>query len=70
MKKVQKNDLVIFGFLNHSLRSFLAVPPKDGLSTELLPNIFDGHDLNICGNAYVVKAQTMFKLLCPNCVSR
>jgi hypothetical protein len=46
------------------------VPPKDGLGTELLPNISNGYDLNICGNAYVVKNQIMFKLLCSNYVSK
>jgi hypothetical protein len=38
--------------------------------TELLPNIFDCYDLNICGNAYVVKTQTKFKLSSPIFVSK
>jgi hypothetical protein len=61
---------MICWFFNDSLRWFLAVPPKDGLTTELLPNISDGHDLNICKNAYVIKDQTMLRLSYPNYVSR
>jgi len=37
---------------------------------KLLPNMFDCHDLNICGNALVVKAQTKFRLPCPIFISR
>jgi hypothetical protein len=56
--------------LKHKLEMKLSEIISCNMVIEILPNISNRHHLSIYGNAYVVKAQTKFKLSCPISVSR
>jgi len=65
-KHLQKSPKVETQTWNENLNELISY----SMITKLLPNIFDYHDLSICGNAYMVKAHTKFRLSCPFFISR